>query len=32
MFDVLAGPDPADPATAGFEREADYLQYLDAGR
>ncbi len=31
VFDVLAGPDPADPATAGFEREADYLQYLDAG-
>ena len=31
VFDVLAGPDPADGATAGFEREADYLQYLDAG-
>ncbi len=31
VFDVLAGPDPADEATAGFEREADYLRYLDAG-
>ncbi len=31
VFDVLAGPDPADEATTGFEREADYLQYLDAG-
>ncbi len=30
VFDVLAGPDPADPATAGFEREADYLGSLDA--
>ena len=30
VFDVLAGPDPADAATAGFEREADYLRYLDA--
>lgn len=30
VFDVLAGPDPADPATAGFERESDYLRYLDA--
>ena len=31
VFDVLAGPDPADGATAGFEREDDYLRYLDAG-
>ena len=31
VFDVLAGPDPTDEATTGFEREADYLQYLDAG-
>lgn len=31
VFDVLAGPDPADDATEGFEREGDYLQYLDAG-
>lgn len=30
VFDVLAGPDPADGATNGFEREADYLRYLDA--
>lgn len=30
VFDVLAGPDAADEATAGFERESDYLQYLDA--
>ena len=29
VFDVLAGPDPADPATSGFEREPDYLTYLD---
>ena len=31
VFDVLAGPDPADEATEGFEREDNYLQYLDAG-
>ena len=31
VFDVLAGPDPADEATEGFEREDDYLRYLDAG-
>ena len=31
VFDVLAGPDPTDAATEGFEREEDYLQYLDAG-
>ena len=31
VFDVLAGPDPADAATEGFEREADYLRHLDAG-
>ncbi len=31
VFDVLAGPDPADGATEGFEREGDYLQYLDPG-
>ena len=31
VFDVLAGPDPADDATEGFEREDDYLRYLDAG-
>lgn len=30
VFDVLAGPDPADPATAGVEREADYRAALDA--
>lgn len=30
VFDALAGPDPADPATAGVEREADYRAALDA--
>ena len=30
VFDVLAGADPADPATAGVEREADYRAALDA--
>ncbi len=30
VFDVLAGPDPADPATDGVDREPDYLPYLDA--
>ena len=30
VFDALAGPDPADPATQGFEREESYLPYLDA--
>ena len=30
VFDVLAGPDPADPATAGAAREADYRAALDA--
>ena len=29
VFDVLAGADPADAATHGFEREADYRAYLD---
>lgn len=30
VFDVLAGADPADPATAGVEREPDYRAHLDA--
>ena len=30
VFEVLAGPDPADAATAGVEREADYRAALDA--
>ncbi len=30
VFEVLAGPDPADPATDGFVREPDYLAALDA--
>ena len=30
VFDVLAGPDPADSATSGVEREANYLEHLDA--
>lgn len=30
VFQVLAGPDPADPATEGFVREPDYLAALDA--
>lgn len=29
VFNVLAGPDPADPATRGVERETDYLVHLD---
>ncbi len=32
IFDVIAGPDAADPATAGYEREADYLMALDSSR
>ncbi len=30
VFDVIAGPDPADPATEGFERDEDYRTALDA--
>ena len=30
VFEVLAGPDPADPATEGFVRAPDYLAALDA--
>ncbi len=29
VFDVIAGPDPADTATLGTARESGYLAYLD---